>query len=170
MADSATNLITGWVSIGLKWFQNLPIQRKQLLGLFTSEVISIVGLVGVGAGLIVAGGRSLLVNQAKSELAVAEINYNIKINQMGFGFRGQSDNAAIIAAARKHDVGRPLGAKLQAQAKQILQNEIEAPRNRIRHLSGTRFTHYCQCQCRSRGRALQPKQFSERGTVQSPAN
>ena len=86
-----------------KWWNNLPIWRKQLIGLFSSEVISVFGLVGVGAFLIVMGGRSVLVNQAKSELAVAEINYNIKINQMGFGFRGQSDNPAIIAAAKAHE-------------------------------------------------------------------
>ena len=118
--------MTGKSFIGLRWFQNLAIQRKQLLGLFTSEVISIVGLVGVGAGLIVAGGRSLLENQAKSELAVAEINYNIKIDQMGFGFRGQSDNAAIIAAAKTHDTAKSIDDSLRAQVKQILQNEIEA--------------------------------------------
>ena len=29
---------------------NLPIRQKQLLGLFTSELVSILGLVGVGAG------------------------------------------------------------------------------------------------------------------------
>ncbi|NEO85296.1 MAG: HAMP domain-containing histidine kinase [Spirulina sp. SIO3F2] len=109
-----------------QWFRNLPIQRKQLCGLFTSEIISLVGLVGVSAGLIISGGRSLLTNQAASELAVTEINYNIKIDQMGFGFRGQSDNAAVIAAARAHDAGEALDDELRAQVKQILQNEISA--------------------------------------------
>ncbi|NEO67359.1 MAG: hypothetical protein F6J98_46220, partial [Moorea sp. SIO4G2] len=80
-------------SLFLKWFYNLPIQGKQLLALFTSEVISVVGLAGVGAFLIITGGRAQLINQAKSELAVMDIIYNIKINQMGFGFRGQSDNS-----------------------------------------------------------------------------
>ncbi|MDJ0620653.1 MAG: ATP-binding protein [Calothrix sp. MO_192.B10] len=106
----------------LRWFYNLPIRRKQLIGLFSSEIISILGLLGVGAVLIVMGGRSVLVNQAKSELAVTEINYNIKINQMGFGFRGQSDNLAIIAAAK---AGR-LNPSLKRQVQQILQNEIQA--------------------------------------------
>ncbi|MEM8640872.1 MAG: HAMP domain-containing protein [Cyanobacteria bacterium P01_G01_bin.54] len=109
-----------------QWFRDLPIQRKQLCGLFTSEVISLIGLVGVSAGLIVSGGRSLLTNQATSELAVTEINYDIKINQMGFGFRGQSDNAAVIAAAEAHAAAEPLAPKLKAQVKQILRNEITA--------------------------------------------
>lgn len=110
----------------LKYWSNLPIQGKQLIGLFASEVISVFGFVGVGAFLIVIGGRSVLVNQAKSELAVTEINYNIKIDQMGFGFRGQSDNAAIIAAARAHKNSQFLNSDLQKQAKEILENEIKA--------------------------------------------
>ena len=109
-----------------KWWNNLPIWRKQLIGLFSSEVISVFGLVGVGAFLIVMGGRSVLVNQAKSELAVTEINYNIKINQMGFGFRGQSDNPAIIAAAKAHEKSQILDSNLKKRVQQILENEIKA--------------------------------------------
>ena len=110
----------------LRWWSNIPIQGKQLIGLFASEVISVFGLVGVGAFLIVIGGRSVLVNQAKSELAVTEINYNIKIDQMGFGFRGQSDNVAIIAAAKAYKNSQFLDSDLQKQVKEILENEIKA--------------------------------------------
>jgi len=109
-----------------KWWFNLPIWRKQLIGLFTSEIISIFGLVGVGAFLIVTGGRSILENQVKSELAVTEINYNIKINQMGFGFRGQSDNVAIISAAQAYNKSQVLNSDLKERVKQILKNEIKA--------------------------------------------
>ena len=109
-----------------KWWFNLPIWRKQLIGLFTSEIISIFGLVGVGAFLIVTGGRSVLENQVKSELAVTEINYNIKINQMGFGFRGQSDNVAIISAAQAYKKSQVLNSDLKERVKQILKNEIKA--------------------------------------------
>jgi len=109
-----------------KCFSDLPIRHKQLLGLFTSEVISIIGLVGIGSYLIITGGRQQLVNQAKSELTVAEINYNIKIDQMGFGFRGQSDNQAIIATALAYDRDRQVDRNLKNQVKKILQNEIKA--------------------------------------------
>ncbi len=112
----------------LKQFDNLPIRTKQLSALFTSEFISVVGLVGIGSFLIISTGRSQLLNQAESELAVTNINYNTKIDQMGFGFRGQSDNAAVIAAARAHTEDRSLSAELQKQVKQILQNEIKARR------------------------------------------
>ncbi|AOX04351.1 hypothetical protein BJP34_16550 [Moorena producens PAL-8-15-08-1] len=115
-------------SLFLKWFYNLPIQGKQLLALFTSEVISVVGLAGVGAFLIVTGGRAQLINQAKSELAVMDIIYNIKINQMGFGFRGQSDNSAIIQAVQTHAQGKPLTPGLFKEVKDILQQEIQTRR------------------------------------------
>lgn len=108
------------------WFYNLPVRRKQLLGLFTSEVISIVGLLGVGSLLIVLGGRNQLVQQAKSETAVAEIAYNLKIDQMGFGFRGQSDNPAIIQAALQTANGQLLSPQEQIQVKAILKNETTA--------------------------------------------
>ncbi|MEO0685147.1 MAG: histidine kinase, partial [Cyanobacteria bacterium J06649_11] len=87
-----------------RWWSNLPVWRKQLIGLFTSELISIFGLVGVGAFLIIMGGRTVLVNQVKSELATTEINYNIKINQMRFGFRGQSDNISAAKAYKESQV------------------------------------------------------------------
>ncbi|NEO69442.1 MAG: chemotaxis protein, partial [Moorea sp. SIO3H5] len=115
-------------SLFLKWFYNVPIQGKQLLALFTSEVISVVGLAGVGAFLIITGGRAQLINQAKSELAVMDIIYNIKINQMGFGFRGQSDNSAIIKAVQTHAQGKPLTPGLFKEVKDILQQEIQTRR------------------------------------------
>lgn len=109
----------------LQGFYNLPINRKQLVALLVSQLVSLLGL-GVGTRFIVTSGlHTQLVNQAKSELAVTEVNYNIKINQMGFGFRGQSDNPAIIAAAKAHAAGQ-LPTNLRWQVKKILQNEIKA--------------------------------------------
>jgi twitching motility protein PilJ len=109
-----------------QWFYSLPIRSKQLTGLFTSEIISVVGLVGVGAVLIVAAGRTQLQGQAEAELAVATTNYNLKIDQMGVGFRSQSDNGAVIAAAIAHSKGQSLNPELQAQVKEILHSELEA--------------------------------------------
>lgn len=108
-------------SSGLQWFYNLPISRKQLIIAATS-LTSIVSIVGVGAWLNLQGLRNQLVYQAQSEVAVTEINYNIKVNQMGFGFRGQADNAAVVAATQ----AQTLTPELQTQVKQILQNEIKA--------------------------------------------
>ncbi|MGB3239567.1 MAG: ATP-binding protein [Geitlerinemataceae cyanobacterium] len=112
--------------VSFQWFYNLSVRRKQIVGLLASELISILGLVGFGSYLMITGGRSQLINQAKSELAVAQISYNIKLDQMGFGFRGQSDNTAIIQAAKAHDSLQPLDTKFKEEVEQILSNETRA--------------------------------------------
>ncbi|MDX1976869.1 MAG: methyl-accepting chemotaxis protein [Pseudanabaenaceae cyanobacterium bins.68] len=108
-----------------RWFANLPVGRKQLFSLILSEVLSL-SLVATGAYLV---GRSLydqLLNQAQSEVSVMGINYNIKINQMGFGFRGQSDNPAIINMAVAAARGQEINPKVRMEVQRILQNEIKA--------------------------------------------
>ncbi|MGF1517422.1 MAG: GAF domain-containing protein [Nodosilinea sp.] len=110
----------------MQWFSNLSVRRKQLAGLLTSEMISVLGLVGVGSFLIVAGGRNQLLNQAKAELAVTDIEYNLKINQMGLGFRSQSDNRAIVDAAAAYARGETVSPGAVNAVQQILENEIEA--------------------------------------------
>jgi twitching motility protein PilJ len=106
-------------------FANLPIARKQLVVVGVTGV-SILGLIGVGGYSVLQGLKAQMLQQAKSENAVVDINYKIKINQMGLGFRGQSDNAAIIEAAVKAARGNALNPELQSQVKKILQNEIKA--------------------------------------------
>ncbi|MGK7872473.1 MAG: methyl-accepting chemotaxis protein [Xenococcaceae cyanobacterium] len=108
----------------LQRFYDLPINRKtQLIPLLT--FVSLLGIVGLGAVNLFYSLRTQLLNQVKSQLAVTEIEYNIKIDQMGFGFRGQADNSAIIAAAQTYASGQPLNPALQSQVKRILQNEIK---------------------------------------------
>ena len=84
------------------WFYDRPIRQKQLIGLFTSEVISVLGLVSVGALLIIQGGRSQLLQQAESELKVTEINYNIKVDQTLSSLDSISETEAIIRAASEN--------------------------------------------------------------------
>lgn len=110
----------------LQRFYNLPISRKQWIALLASELVSILGIGIVGTFVITSGLRTQLLEQAKSEVAVTDINYNIKVNQMGFGFRGQSDNPAIIKAAAIHNSGNALGFGFKAEVKQMLVNEIKA--------------------------------------------
>ncbi len=110
----------------LQRFYNLSIGRKQLVALVASELVSVIGIGVVGTSIISSSLRNQLSEQAKSEITVTDTNYNIKINQMGFGFRGQSDNAAIINAASIHESGRGITGGLRTQVKQILRNEIKA--------------------------------------------
>jgi twitching motility protein PilJ len=102
------------------WFKDLPLGRKQLLAIVACELVPLLGL-GVGTLWITTTSlRAQLTNQAKSELAVTETNYNIKINQMGFGSRGQSDNVAVIEAVKTG------GTVNSTQIQQILRNEVQA--------------------------------------------
>ncbi|MGG6266702.1 methyl-accepting chemotaxis protein [Leptolyngbya sp. AN03gr2] len=118
------------------WFHNLSIGRKQLVALLVCELIPIIGL-GIGSTIVLTNSlRTQLLSQAKSEVAVTETNYNIKINQMGFGSRGQSDNPAIITAARNHQRNENLAPDLQTQLQQILQNEVKARRMEYATLIG----------------------------------
>ncbi|GFE69191.1 methyl-accepting chemotaxis protein [Chroococcus sp. FPU101] len=88
-------LIQRW----LQRFYDLPIRTKQLATLLPLELLSVLGTVGVGSYLIVNNGQAQLLQQAKSELAVLEINYKVKMNQMFFGFGGMATNPAVINAA-----------------------------------------------------------------------
>ncbi|WP_373480932.1 methyl-accepting chemotaxis protein [Geminocystis sp.] len=108
------------------WFYNLSIRKKQLVVLLTAQTISIVALLAVGVNQVIQGGREQLINQSTSELEATKINYSIKVNQMGFGFRGQSDNIAIINAALTKFNGGTLTPQQRGIVRQILQNEIKA--------------------------------------------
>ena len=109
----------------LKWFLDLSITKKYLLILVSSEILFL-ALAGVGSQLIRNGLKTQLFNQAKSELAVSELNYNLKINQMVVGFQAQSDNPAIINLAKTPPQGRNSIAyfELQNQVKQLLKNQL----------------------------------------------
>ena len=110
----------------IQLFCNLPISRKQMLALIVCELVPLLGL-GVGSMLVLTSSlRTQLLEQAKSELAVTDTNYNTKITQMGYGSRGQADNTALINAARLQSQGSKLNADLSGQVKQILRNEVKA--------------------------------------------
>ncbi|MBE9063770.1 GAF domain-containing protein [cf. Phormidesmis sp. LEGE 11477] len=53
----------------LQWFNDLPVADKQLAGLLSSKIISVLGVIGVSLLLLSATGRRLLLNQAASELS-----------------------------------------------------------------------------------------------------
>ncbi|WP_330203237.1 methyl-accepting chemotaxis protein [Cyanobacterium sp. DS4] len=114
------------ISPVVKWFYDLSIRKKQLFVVVGAQALSFAVLLGVGVLEIISGGREQLINQSNSELEATKINYDIKINQMGFGFRGQSDNVAIINAALTRANGNSLTSAQQSLVKQILQNEITA--------------------------------------------
>ena len=121
----------------LHWFYELPVRRKQLIALVASEAIAIIGLVGVGSWLIIRSGRAQLMNQSQAELAVTNVAYDIKPNQMSLGFRGQTDNSAMIQAARDHGAGRLISEETRTRLREILANEVAARNIEYATLVGT---------------------------------
>jgi len=105
-------------------FVDLPIGYKQFIALFTSTLLSVLGVVLAGRLITISLGRSQLENQAIAELAISEINYNSRLNEMTSGFRGQSDNTAIIDIARQYQNNKQISTELRNTVKQILKNEV----------------------------------------------
>ncbi len=106
----------------LQWFFNLPIRQKQLAALFTSEFVSLAGLVTVGAVLLVTGLRAQLVNQAKSELVVTGTLYNIRVDQLAVNFGAQSKSLPVVTAAKTRQAPPAVWEWLRREAKE---NDIE---------------------------------------------
>jgi twitching motility protein PilJ len=110
----------------MQWFSDLPIGKKQSLALLLCQVLPLVGL-GLGATWALTNSlRTQLLEQAKSEVAVTATIYDIKVNEMGFGARGQADNVIIQEAARSVQSAAALSPELAQRTRQILQNEVEA--------------------------------------------
>ncbi len=95
--------------------KDTPIPRKLFFALGITAIFSSLGL-ATSVVIIDRTLRTQLLEQSQSELSVMSINYDIKINQMRLGFKGQSLNAEIIDAA--------LQQKPSSKVRGILLNEI----------------------------------------------
>lgn len=119
-----------------RWFANQPVGRKQLLALLLCELVPLVGLGGGATWILTQSLRQQLAEQAKAQVQVTDIQYNIKIDQMGFGSRGQADNTALINAALTHKEGGTMEPEAAVRVKQILSNEVQARRMEYATLVG----------------------------------
>jgi len=122
-SDSST--AKGMHSSLLQKLYSLPIDRKTNLIPWFS-FLGFVVVLGAGGLILSQSLKNQLLQQTQSQLAVADIQYNIKIDQMGFGFRGQSDNTAIVDAASIASQRKPLPQTLRKEVTNILKNEITA--------------------------------------------
>ena len=109
----------------LQKLYNLPIGKKTGILPWLS-LVAITVVIAAGEIVFSQSLKKELLLEVKSKLAVADIQYNIKIDQMGLGFRGQSENDAIVKATEAYSQGKPLSSNVKNQLKNILKNEIEA--------------------------------------------
>ena len=106
----------------LKRVDNLSIKRKtQLIPLLT--FFSLAGVVSVGAITLVGSLRNQLVNQARSQVAVAETNYSLKFEEMERGLERLSTNPTVIRAAQARASNQAIEPTLQNQLQDLLRRE-----------------------------------------------
>jgi PAS domain S-box-containing protein len=103
---------------------NLSVTRKQLIGLLALQTILSVGLTGAALWLTSAVGSNELQNQAKSELSLSEINYNLQLDRAADRLQNSSDSKTIAQTALAYNSGKKT-SDLRKSVKQILENQVK---------------------------------------------
>ena len=103
---------------------NFSITRKQLIGLLALQTMLPVGLTGAALWLTSALGSNQLQNQAKSDLSVSEINYNLKLDRAAERLQNSSDSKTIAQTALAYNSGNKI-SDLEKPVKQILENQVK---------------------------------------------
>ena len=73
--------------------------------------------------IFIKGARANLVKQARAELAVTEIEYNLKLDLMGGSVQDRTEKPIIIAAAKNDAVGSSELPANREKLKQVLYQE-----------------------------------------------
>ncbi len=110
--------------VSLAGTDKLFLTRQQLMGLVVLAIILPLGLAGAALWIMWTAGLSQLQNQAKSELAVSEINYNLKLDRWALSLPNFFDNQSIAQTAIAYNSGKKL-PYLQKSVKQILENQVK---------------------------------------------
>lgn len=103
---------------------NLSITRKQLIGLLALQTMLPVGLTGAALWLTSALGSNQLQNQAKSELSVSEINYNLQLFRAAERLQNSPDSKTIAETALAYNSGNKI-SDLEKPVKEILENQVK---------------------------------------------
>ncbi|TAF05344.1 MAG: PAS domain-containing sensor histidine kinase [Oscillatoriales cyanobacterium] len=110
--------------VSLAGTDKLFLTRQQLMGLVVLAILLPLGLAGAALWMMWTAGLSQLQNQAKSELAVSEINYNLKVDRWALNLPSFFDNQSIAQTAIAYNSGKKL-PYLQKNVKQILENQVK---------------------------------------------
>ncbi len=102
---------------------NFCVSRKQLIGLLALQTILPVGLTGAALWLTSAVGSNQLQNQAKSELSLSEINYNVQLDRAADRLHNSSESQIITQTASAYNSGTNV-SNLRKSVKQILENQV----------------------------------------------
>ncbi len=109
-------------------FVSFPISSNNLTVLILSQLGLIFGL-GISSTVIINRSfQAQSLQQAKSELNIADLNYHLKLNQLTFNLQSQANHAAIIDAAEVSLAGNQFNQYKQnnnTQVRQILKKGAE---------------------------------------------
>ncbi|QZZ22505.1 GAF domain-containing protein [Leptothermofonsia sichuanensis E412] len=106
-------------------FSDLPVGRKQFIALLVCQLVPILGF-SVGTILMLTSqSKTQLLDQATSEVAILEANYNLKVDQLGLSARGLANNSILINAAKAQIGSGELRPELQEQVREILRKEMQ---------------------------------------------
>jgi twitching motility protein PilJ len=108
------------------WFSRLPIRQKPLLTLLASEALSILALTGASSLLLLWGGKLLLDQQARTEVAVMQTLAEAGFDQSQTSIRGLINQSALLDAAKEYGADRPLPSDAIRSLRQLLRNEAKA--------------------------------------------
>jgi twitching motility protein PilJ len=78
----------------LQWFYNLPIFSKQMVAFLLLEIMAL-GLVGIGALMLIRGLRMQLLQESKTELAVIAMSYASKLDEIKIGHKENVEDLVI---------------------------------------------------------------------------
>eukprot|EP00741_Cyanophora_paradoxa_P013168 tig00000178_g12721.t1 len=111
-------------SLAARW-RDLSMKKKLMALVASTQLLTTLVLIGVVVLVLFLSMHSQLNRQAVSEILTNQIVYDIKNNQMSYGFAGQGDNPSIISAARLGPTATgPEAEAILRSAKAALVNEI----------------------------------------------
>lgn len=103
------------------WLNTQSIRRKQLIVFFLLEGITLSSLIALNGWLMFWHWDQDTHDSVRSELAMTELIYQNKINQMLLSLQGQANNPVMINAAKGSR-----NAEIRAQVQTALVNETQA--------------------------------------------
>ncbi|MEG4572711.1 PAS domain-containing protein [Microcoleus sp. N3A4] len=140
---------------------NLSVTRKQLIGLLALQTILPVGLTGAALWLTSAVGSSELQNQAKSELSLSEINYNLKLDRAADRLQNSSDSKTIAQTALAYNSGKTI-SYLRKSVKQILENQVKTGAIHSAALVGKDGKIIVSVNLNQEGQSFNPRNLTDR--------
>ncbi|MCU0527190.1 MAG: methyl-accepting chemotaxis protein [Elainella sp. Prado103] len=119
------------------WLSHLSIRQKSLLTLVSSEVLSILAIMGASSALLLWGGRMLLEQQSKSELEVMTVLHDMATEQSIVSLRSPATHPALLTVAREYANSRTLNPESTQAARDWLKSIVIPNRMQYGMLLGT---------------------------------